>query len=598
MNRPKAPPGWRVSDRPMRVALLGWARLSLQAREGSGYNLNASELAAGLVLSGHEVFYLASGMRFSIDPRIRIRESESWRGVSCYDLINSPNFAPAAINFANMGRERWCPKQSAVVLRWLEGVGAEVVHVHSLEGYSLDLIGRMRDRGLPVVVTPHNYWFACPQVDLLHEEVRICEDYDGGRRCVGCLRPRGRRVQRLRRAMGQSADALLGSHGSRVFRTTIDSVGRIARSWRDPNRAWKPPEAEADPEIAQGFEPAGGRGDGRVGVELALSPSERPTELGRAALEANEQFLSPAAGKDRHLTVLNEYGERRVDGIRALNTASIVTPPSEFVGEVYYRMGMAREKLRVVRLGQPHFDRINRRVRRSPYYDCVPWQPESDRPLRLAFLGTVRHNKGLEIVVRAIPRLETSVRQRCQFLIRASGGDWAFRKRLCTYPEVQFAGGYDMLQLMGAVGEYDVGLLPHIWFENSPLVMLEHLHAGKFVISSRLGGPVEWIREGENGTFFAGGDDAGLAERITRIVRGEIRLPSAREIHERTPLLTSYPAYVAEVESIYRRLIAGEAGHLAAWEVEGKSTTEAESMKMSEAVTSAGSSESMSEAAR
>lgn len=582
----------------MRIALLGWARLSLQAREGSGYNLNASELAAGLVLSGHEVFYLASGMRFSVDPRIRVRESEWWRGVACYDLINSPNFAPAAVNFANMSRERWCPRQSAVVLRWLEQIGAEVVHVHSLEGYSLDLIGRVRERGLPVVVTPHNYWYACPQVDLLHEEVRICGDYDGGRRCVGCLRPRGWRVQRLRRALGQSADALLGSHGSRVFRATIDSVGRIARSWRDPNRGWQAPEVEVDPEIALGFEADRGRRDGRVGVQLAMSPSERPAELGRAEVDANERFLAPATGEDRHLVVLNEYGQRRVEGIAALNEASLVTPPSVFVGEVYCRMGLAREKLRVVRLGQPHFDRINRRVRRSPYYECVPWHPESERPLRLAFLGTTRHNKGLEIVVRAIPRLEASVRQRCQFLIRASGGDWAFRKRLCTYPEVQFAGGYDMLQLMGAVGEYDVGLLPHIWFENSPLVMLEHLHAGKFVISSRLGGPVEWIREGENGTFFAGGDDEGLADRITRIVRGEIRLPSAREVHERTPLLTSYPAHVAEVESIYRRLIAGDVGQLAMSEVEGRSMTEAESVKMREALTTAGSSESMSEAAR
>ena len=38
------PPGWPVTGRPLRVALLGWARLSFQGSQGSGYNLSASEL--------------------------------------------------------------------------------------------------------------------------------------------------------------------------------------------------------------------------------------------------------------------------------------------------------------------------------------------------------------------------------------------------------------------------------------------------------------------------------------------------------------------------------------------------------------------------
>ena len=239
---------------------------------------------------------------------------------------------------------------------------------------------------------------------------------------------------------------------------------------------------------------------------------------------------------------------------------------------VYVRMGVEESRTRVVRLGQPHFDQINRRARRSPYYDTRPWEPRSARrPLRFVFFGTTRHNKGLDVLIRAIPLLDRDVRQRSQFLIRASGWDWPFRRRVAEYPEVQFAGGYDLLQLIGAWGEYDVGLLPHIWFENSPLVMLEHLHAGRMMIASRLGGPVEWIVEpgdeqngtGEgralryNGLFFPGGDPEGLAERITQLVTGEIIIPSPREIHAATPILQSYPDHIAEVESIYRELLAG-----------------------------------------
>src|SRR5262249_45022145 len=162
------------------------------------------------------------------------------------------------------------------------------------------------------------------------------------------------------------------------------------------------------------------------------------------------------------------------------------TPPSDFVRRVYVEMGLAEQRSRVVRLGQPHFDQINRKARRSPFYDTSPWDARTaDRPLRLAFFGAMRPSKGIDCLAASIRMLPREVRQRCQFHIRAQGFDWPVRKKLAEYPEVSFSGAYDLLQLIGSGGEYDVGLLPHVWFENSPLVLLEHLHAGKFVISSR-----------------------------------------------------------------------------------------------------------------
>jgi len=130
--------------------------------------------------------------------------------------------------------------------------------------------------------------------------------------------------------------------------------------------------------------------------------------------------------------------------------------------------------------------------------------------------------------------------------------------------EIPVANLRALLTTLRLFGEYDVGLLPPIWLENSPLVLLEHLHAGKFVITSRLGGPPEWVREpGEdaghplgNGLLFPGGDADALATQIVRIASGEVELPSPAEVHGATPHLQSYPGHVAEVESIYRELLA------------------------------------------
>jgi len=576
----KVPVGWRVTDRPLTIAVLGWARLSMQAREGSGYNLSASELAAGLVLSGHRVAYLRSGMEYSIVKTPCVRMHEWWRGVACFDFFNSRNVAPASSNFKNMAREMSSPDDARVVLKWLDLIEAQVVHVHSLEGYGLDLIGAIRDSGRAVVVTPHNYWYACPQVDLLHEELRVCEDYEGGAKCVGCLplAPESERARSRRgaeQAMHRALGPVLAGWARQVFEYAKYRLKGGKAPKRGPNLLNGEPVAEApqmDPEAALGFDSGGPGHSGEIDHGLKLVAGEKLAEIGSASLDQNERFLRA----DHHLKVVNQYGARRVAGIQALNRASLVTPPSRFLLDVMKTMGMSPEIGRHVRLGQPHFDQLHRKTQRSPYYSVRPWDAAtSTRPIRFGFMGTTRNNKGLEVLARAIPLLDVEVRQRSHFLIRAAGYDWTFRKRLSVYPEVSFLGGYDGLQLISTMDEFDVGILPHIWFENSPLVLLEFLHAGKFVISSRLGGPPEWINEPGglgsglgsglglelglglgNGLLFSAGEASALAACITRVVRGEVTIPSAAEVHAVSEL-RSYPEHVAEFEEIYRALVDG-----------------------------------------
>ncbi len=570
---------WPRTERPLTIALIGWARLSSQEREGSGYNLSASELARGLVLAGHSVKYLAAGMTNRLGflgagpPFIEPREK--WGGVECFEMRNSPNVAPAAFNFNNTAAELAEPHSTSLVLGWLRAIGAQVVHVHSQEGYALDLIPAIEQAGIPVVVTPHNYWFLCPQVDLLHKEREVCLDYEGGKRCVGCLP--GKDVKKLKttRAWGQTLERLLGLYPADVVRKAAYGVkpalrglksGQFARGYIEPTMK---PDRLNDPELALGFEtvsrdPARGT---TIDHHPPMHREDRPNSYGRSEWDANERVI---AGTSTARVSLNIYGQRRDAGVNALAAASLVTPPSDYLRRVHVSMGVPEQKTRWVRLGQPHFDQINRRARRSPFYDERPWNAATaNRPLRFAFFGTVRPNKGLEVLTRAIPLLEASVRERCQFIIRAQGYEFGYRKRLAKYPEVSVWCGYDLYQLISSAGEYDVGILSHIWLENSPLVMLENLHAGKMIICSRLGGPVDWIRDPRehavdyNGLFFSSGAEDQLAACITKIAVGDIEIPSPREIHARTPHLQSYPGHVAELEGIYHEVLAAKHGQSA-----------------------------------
>ncbi len=573
------------------MAIFGWARLAAQAAEGSGYNLSASDLATGLRLSGHRVLYLASGRKYGLRPWSRIAPTETWRGIECFDLINSPNLSPAAYNIKQMQRELRCPSQSRLVLDWLREQQIQVVHIHSLEGYPLSLIREIRDmdgpgRGPAVIVTPHNYWYCCPQVDLMHRETSLCMDYEAGRRCESCLNPRSAGLVRIKRRWGQTLERIVGpglTHAGRLgTKAASERIGEL----RGTRPTFLPNDLPATIDTGEPLDDSGH--DGQSDLQDPANPAHtrnglipQPTnpgpedrirrKLAPSPLDQNERFLAAT----HHLRVIdnNIYAQRRREGIAALNAASLVTPPSDFVRRTMVAMGTEESRTRTVRLGQRHFDQMQRRARRSPFYRSRPWDPATATcPLRLAYFGTMRPSKGVDILAEAITRLDTSVRQRCQFIFRCGGWDWPIRKKLIAYPEVSFFGPYDTVHLVAAGGEYDVGLLPHVWFENSPLVLLEHLHAGKFVIASRLGGPPEWIIEPTsdvttrarndphaprpyNGLMPPGGHADDLAHAITRLATGDIPLPSPAEVHAITPNLQTYRGHVEELEQIYRNAI-------------------------------------------
>jgi glycosyltransferase involved in cell wall biosynthesis len=588
-----APPAaWPRTSTPLRIAILGWARLSLQQKDGSGYNLSASELAAGLALSGHQVSYLRSGMDYSLRPGTFIRHVETWRGVRCDHIFNSPNLAIARFNFNNLETERSCPAQTKLVLRWLDDRGAQLVHIHSLEGFTIELLGAIADTGRPILITPHNHWYVCPQVDLLARETEVCLDYDGGRRCVNCLPPTIPAQEIRKRKIGQALHRNFGFHSVHALRQTLAILRARIKSIFEPHPE---PEIHAPPLHPLLAEPPGRPRPfaGDLHAPHARDPLAGGPAIAASPWDANEQFSRAT----HHLTVLNDYGKRRARGIDAINRATFVLGPSRALLNILTTVGLERSKARFLPYGQPHFDELNRSARASPFYRARPWSAQpATRPLRFAFHGTVHNNKGLEILVRAIGLMSPALRRRAHFTIRAWGDDAPFRQRLASFPEVVFEGGFDVTQLPYLMGTFDVGILPHVWFENAPLVMFEFLNAGKFVIASRLGGPAEFIRPpprwrhafgadtlitpttppaGDpardtaepaqvtpvrallgNGLLFPGGDAPALCRCLEALVSGEVTVPSPAEVHEASDL-TPYVEHVRMVEAAYAEAIAG-----------------------------------------
>lgn len=70
--------------------------------------------------------------------------------------------------------------------RFLDETAVEIVHFQHLLLLSGGLIAVARERGIPAVVTLHDYWFQCHNTQLLRPDSALCSGPARGIKCTGC----------------------------------------------------------------------------------------------------------------------------------------------------------------------------------------------------------------------------------------------------------------------------------------------------------------------------------------------------------------------------------------------------------------------------
>ncbi len=60
----------------------------------------------------------------------------------------------------------------------------DLVHIQHLAGASWGIPGIVKKHGFPLVVSLHDYWYACERVQLLRPDGTICPGPEGGRNCA------------------------------------------------------------------------------------------------------------------------------------------------------------------------------------------------------------------------------------------------------------------------------------------------------------------------------------------------------------------------------------------------------------------------------
>jgi len=228
-----------------------------------------------------------------------------------------------------------------------------------------------------------------------------------------------------------------------------------------------------------------------------------------------------------------------------LRRAGRVLAPSRFLRRRYLEFGLDREQIIYQRYGI-HTERLRGAGKAA-----------RTGGLRVAFIGSFVWYKGLHVLIEAFRGIRAE-----QAALTIHGNPDAPPevrpyadecRRLAAGSPVRFAGPLPQADLREAHRHIDVLVVPSLWYENSPLVILEAQATGTPVITSDLGGMAEMVQDGVTGFLVPRGDAAALRQRILELAADPDRTGSmAANIRAPKDVAT----HLAELEVVYRQEIS------------------------------------------
>lgn len=189
--------------------------------------------------------------------------------------------------------------------------------------------------------------------------------------------------------------------------------------------------------------------------------------------------------------------------------------PSKFLRDLYVRWGLPDERLKLASLG---IDLTLQQVADSTPHDASQ--------AAFGFFGRSLELKGAHVLETAAEQLYQrgftgfKVYMNCPPPRRYSPVKGA---SLCTY-----LGPYDHRSLPERMAMVDWVVVPSLWWENSPIVILEAFAAEKPVICSNIGGMAEAVITGWNGMHFQVNNSRALADVMEWACRDRARWTQLR----------------------------------------------------------------------
>jgi glycosyltransferase involved in cell wall biosynthesis len=144
-----------------------------------GVETYTQTLAGALAARGHEVevFCRVSAPR---EPEYAVRH-ERVDGIVVRRVVND---LTGVVQFSDHFRN---PQIDTLFREHLADFQPDLVHVQHCLGLSATLLPTVRARGLPLIVTLHDFWYVCPRANLFNADRALCAGPQETVDCVRCL---------------------------------------------------------------------------------------------------------------------------------------------------------------------------------------------------------------------------------------------------------------------------------------------------------------------------------------------------------------------------------------------------------------------------
>lgn len=481
----------------MRILYVNWADPHDPLGRGGGVSVYQRNLIAALdAVDGVETAFLGSGLTHDLvgnAPRVQqISDGPSPR----FQLVNSGLLAPSHADFAGAAQLDHPPTVAAFA-DFIDRSGPwDVIHFNTLEGLPAQVLAlKPRWPRTRFVMSLHNYYPFCPQVNLWHHEARPCTDFQDGAKCVTCLpaQPNPRNVR-----LSYRIDTALTRAGAGPGTALFDRVFRplLGLTWR----------------------------------------------LARRVLRARHRRRARARG-----TAPNgrAFARRRAEMTALINThVDAVLCVSDRVRQIALQHGLDGQKTQTCLIGTRAAQAWGE-TRPKPAF-LAP-----DGTLRLLYLGYMRRDKGFYFLMQALGALPSDMARRLHLLVAARSGEAdamalmsGARTRLASLTHVN---GYTHDDLPGLLDGADLGVVPPLWEDNLPQVAIE-MHALHIpLLTSDKGGAQELGNCPD--LVFRSGDAADFQRALSAVLAGRLT-PADYWANARPP--ETMAAHVKRLLAIYR----------------------------------------------
>ena len=396
-------------------------------------------------------------------------------------------------------RDTWdYPAAAASFGVLLDDLKPDVVHFMHLLYLSVACVEEVQKRGIPVFYTLHDYWLQCARFgQRRYVDGSICHtiDFDKCGRCVAQFKWKQTRAERA-----------LGKTIAKVRSTVGLDLGDLARDMRRRVKQSKASSSGATAEDSV---------DAAVAEDYARSIAERDQALRERILPAVDRFIAP----------------------------------SRFLRERFLEWGIPANQIVHMRTG----------IDLSGFRD-LPRRPQ-ERTV-ISFIGTLAPHKGVHVLLDAWDALPDAAKQDAELRIYGPPSHnpeyVASLTRGSARVGAKMLGRLERDAVADVLAETDLLVVPSIWYENSPLIILEALAMQTPLAVSNLGGMAELVQPGATGFHFEMGDAEDLArvlgevlaepERLTRLFDDEV---AVRDVTRDAEVLEeSYRSFIrARVEA-------------------------------------------------